>query len=84
MNMKNNDKVILKYFQTLEIRNLIMYIKTNCVECNKYRKLVNPNISLIFDKNMSLFICNKCAHNNDSIFKKEDSTEILKILGLIE
>ena len=60
-------------------------IKSYCVECNKYRKLVNPNISLIFDKNMSLFItCNKCADNNDSIFKKEDSTEILKILGLIE
>ena len=54
------------------------------VKCNKFRKFVNPKISLIFDKILECYIiCSKCD-NNDRIFKEEESTEISKFFGLIE
>ena len=54
------------------------------VKCNKFRKFVNPKISLIFDKILEFYIiCSKCD-NNDRIFKEEESTEISKFFGLIE
>ena len=56
-----------------------------CIKCNKYRKFKNPKISYIFDKILVLSItCGKCGSNDQGIFKEEESTEILKILGLIK
>ena len=58
--------------------------KIYCIKCNKYRKLKNPKISCIFNGTLVLsIICGKCSNNNDTIFKKEQSIEILKILALI-
>ena len=31
-----------------------------------------------------LFFYSKCGNNNDKILKKEESTKVLKILGLID
>ena len=51
---------------------------------NKYTKIKNPKISYIFDKKIVLsIICNKCGSRYEKIFKEEGSTEILKVLGLI-
>ena len=46
---------------------------------------MNSNSSYIFDKKTFLFIiCRKGGNNEEIIFKEEESTEILKILGLIK
>ena len=56
-----------------------------CIKCNKYRKLKNPKVSYILDKTLVLSItCDKCGSNDQKIFKKEESIEILKTLGLIK
>ena len=52
-----------------------------CNECNKYRKYKKSKI-YIFKKTLSLSIVHKCGHEYKKIFK-EESIEILKILGLI-
>ena len=42
------------------------------------------HIFLFFKKTLSLStVYNKCDHEYEKIFKKEESIEILKILGLI-
>ena len=59
--------------------------KLYCVICGKYRKFENLKISSIFEKALVLsIICSKCGNEDEKIFKEEESTEILKILGLTE
>ena len=42
-------------------------------------------MSSIFEKRIVLsIICSKCINEDKKIFKEEESTEILKIFGLIE
>ena len=55
-----------------------------CVICGKYRKFKNSKTSYIFEKKIVFsIICSKCGNEDEKIFK-EESIEILKILGLIE
>ena len=59
--------------------------KLYCVICGKYRKFEKPKISYLLEKTLVLsIICRKCQSEDEKIFKKEDSIDILKILGLIE
>ena len=59
--------------------------KTYCVICGMYRKFEKLKISYLSEKTLVLFIiCSKCENEDEKIFKEEDWTEILKILGLIE
>ena len=45
----------------------------------------SPKILYIFEKNISFFIiCSKCYNEHEKIFKKEESIETSKILGLVE
>ena len=54
--------------------------KIYCVICSKYRKFEKPKISYLFEKALVLsIICSKCENE---LFKKEESTEISKILDL--
>ena len=54
------------------------------INCSKYRKFKNPEVSYIFNKMLVLsVICDKCASNDKKIFKEEESIEILKTLSLI-
>ena len=58
--------------------------KVYCIKCRKYRKFKNTKISCIFDTTLVLsIICDKCSSNDKEVFKKEESIEILKTLGLI-
>ena len=42
-------------------------------------------MSYIFEKTLFLFIISsKCENEDEKVFKEEESTEILKILGLIK
>ena len=57
--------------------------KSCCVICGKYRKFKNPKISYIFEKTLVLFIiCSNCKNEDEKYLKREESIEILKILGL--
>ena len=60
--------------------------KIYCVICGKYRIFKNPKISYIFQKKTLVLstICSKCGNEDDKIFKKEESIELLKILGLFK
>ena len=59
--------------------------KLYCVICSKYRKFEKPKITNILEKTLVLsIICSKCKSDHEKIFKKEETTEMLKILGLIE
>ena len=50
----------------------------------KCRKSKKTKILSIFKKSLSLSITySKCGHEYEEIFKAEEPTEILKILGLI-
>ena len=52
------------------------------VKYEKFRKLVNPNISYVFDKTLVLFIiCRKCGNIDERIFKEE---ERYWVVGLIK
>ena len=58
--------------------------KLYCIICGKYRKFEKTKISYILEKTLILsIICSKC-HNEDEKLFREESIEILKILGLIE
>ena len=58
--------------------------KLCCVICIKYRKLEKPTIPYLLEKTLVLsIICSRCKNDDEKICKKEDSIEILKILGLI-
>ena len=44
-----------------------------------------PKVSYTLEKALVLsIICSKCKNEEEKIFKKEESNEILKILGLIQ
>ena len=54
-----------------------------CVICLKYRKSRKSKISYLIEKTLVLsIICSKCKKEDEKVFKEEDSTEIIKILGL--
>ena len=61
--------------------------KAYSVVCNKYKKIKNPKISYILEKNISslyyLLIYSKCGSKYEKIFKEEESIKILKNLDLI-
>ena len=59
--------------------------KLYSVACSKYRKLEKPKISYLLVKILVLsIICSKCKNEDEKLFKKEESIEILKIIGLIQ
>ena len=59
--------------------------KLYCVICGKYRKFEKSKISYLLEKTLVLSILfSKYKNEDENIFKKEDSIEILKILDLIE
>ena len=59
--------------------------KLYCIICGKYRKLEKPKISYSLEKSLVLsIISSKCKNEDEKIFKKEESIEILNILGLID
>ena len=59
-------------------------MKIYCSVCNKYRKSKNSKISYVFYKTLGLSIVySKCGQEYKKIFRKEESIEILKIIGLV-
>ena len=57
--------------------------KIYCVICGKYRKF--GKLLYLLGKTLVLsIICSKCKNEDEKIFKEENSTDILKSLGLIE
>ena len=59
--------------------------KIYCVICGKYRKCKKTKISYTFEKTLAFFFTGSRYENEDEkIFQEEESTEILKIIGLIE
>ena len=59
--------------------------KLYCVICGKYRKFEKPKISYLLEKTLVLsIICSKCKNEDEKLFNEAESTEILKILDLIE
>ena len=59
--------------------------KIYCINCEKYKEFKKPRISYICYKTLLLSsICNKYGLEDEKGFKEEESTEILKIIGLIE
>ena len=59
--------------------------KLYCVIYDKYKKYEKPEISYILEKTLVLsVICSKYKNEEEKLFKKEESIEILKINGLIE
>ena len=58
--------------------------KNYCAKCKKYKEFKKPRISYICDKILLISsICNKGGNKDEKIFKKDESIEILKVLGLI-
>ena len=58
--------------------------KLFCVICGNSIKLEKPKTSYLLEKTLVLSIsCSKCKNEDEKLFKKEESMEILKILGLI-
>lgn len=54
------------------------------IKCIKYRKFENHKVSYIFNEKLVLFIiCGKCGSIDNDIFKEEEPTKKLKILGQI-
>ena len=59
--------------------------KLYCVICGKYKIFEKSRISYLLEKTSVLStICSKCENEYENLFKKEESIEILKVLGLIE
>ena len=55
------------------------------VICGKFRKSEKPRISYLLEKTLVLsIICSRCVQEDEKLFKEEDSTVLLKILGLLE
>ena len=58
--------------------------KLHCIICSKYRKFEWPKISYILESTLVLYIiCSACKNEDEKLFKKKESAEILKIIGLI-
>ena len=59
--------------------------KNYSVKCNKCKKFKNPKISYVCNKTLVLsIIYGNCNSKDEKIVKEEESSEILKILGLIK
>ena len=59
--------------------------KLYCNICGKHRKFEKPKISYLLEKALVPSItCGKCKNDDEKLFKEKESTEILKIIGLIE
>ena len=64
--------------------------KLYCVICGKYKKFEKPKISYLLEKTLILsIIYSKYKNEDEKLFKKEESIkeesiEILKVLGLIK
>ena len=59
--------------------------KLYCVICCKYKKFEKLEILYLLEKRLVLsIICSKCKNEDEKLFKEVESTEISKILGLIE
>ena len=55
--------------------------KLYCIICGKYRKFEKPKISYLLEKTLVLsIICSKCKNEDEKLFK-EESIEILNIVG---
>ena len=51
----------------------------------RYRKLEKPKILSLLEKTLvPSIICSKCKNEDETLFKEEESIEMLKIIGLIE
>ena len=51
----------------------------------KYKKFEKPEVSYRLEKTLVLsIICSKCKNEDKKLFKEEESTEIFKVLDLIE
>ena len=58
--------------------------KIYCIRCINYGKFKNTKISHIFYKTLVLYVfCDELGSKDETIFNKEESIQILKILGLI-
>ena len=56
-----------------------------CITCGKYKKFEKPKIWCLLEKTLVLsIICIKCKNQDEKIFKKEESTEILIFFCFIE
>ena len=55
--------------------------KIYCISCSKYRKFEKPKISYLLEKKALSIIYRKCKNKDEGLFKEEESTKILKILG---
>ena len=58
-------------------------MKIYCNICIKYRKFKNPLRLYNFFKKVLSIVYSKCVQEYKTIFKEEESVEILKIPGLI-
>ena len=55
------------------------------IKCKRYKEFKNPKISYIYYKDLLLSsICNNCGSEDEKMFREDESTEILKVLGLTE
>ena len=59
--------------------------KLYCVICGRHRKSKKPKIPYFLENILVLsIIYSKCKNEDEKLFKKKQSNEILKILGLYE
>ena len=77
---KKKGKIILRCFRQLKK----VKIKRSVVLSVENRKIKNPKISYLFYKIVISIICSKCICKRKRIFKKEESVNILKVIGLIK
>ena len=73
-------KTLIDYICKTVLMNLL--IKKYFIKCNKYRIFKNVKISYIFNKKLN-FLLLVTTMAVVTIFRKEESIEILNILGLI-
>ena len=60
MNIKENNKIILKYFQ-------------KCIICSRYKKFEKTKISYLLRKILVLsFICSKCKNEGENYLKNKN------------
>ena len=56
-----------------------------CLIYSHDKKFEKPKVSYLLEKTLFLsIICSKCMNEDEKLFIKDESIEILKILGLIE
>ena len=53
-----------------------------CGKCKKFKTL--KKYTFLKKKFTSFYYCSKCGNEDEKIFKEEESTEILEVLGLIK